>query len=216
MATETIENGFTDTTTMQDALEDAAAEKLAEEAVADSSTSDEEEESATLQGGLLPRMGEQTALDGEGFEKPVKTRRQLAEEMLEHFQGDVEKAQTAVGNARSKLSAAIVLRDDAEENLRQAIRAEKEEAETEEAATDAAVVYVLFPGDDETYATPVGQFTRYGELVADYGTAAGIEVTMGDYVVIGPDGKERDLGAGIARADWGNELEVRRVKESAA
>lgn len=24
------------------------------------------------QGGLLPRMGEQTALDGEGFEKPVK------------------------------------------------------------------------------------------------------------------------------------------------
>src|SRR5690606_75041 len=63
----------------------------------------------------------QAEFEGQGFEKPQKTRRELAEEFLEHFQADVEKAQTALGNARRKLREAIVLRDDAEENLRRAI-----------------------------------------------------------------------------------------------
>lgn len=64
---------------------------------------------------------EETYQQTEAFPKPPKTRRELAEEFLEHFQADVEKAETALGNARRKLREAIVLRDDAEENLRRAI-----------------------------------------------------------------------------------------------
>lgn len=88
------------TETITDAFEDAAAEKLLAEA--------------------------QTEMDGEGFEKPEKTRRQLAEEFLEHFQADVEKAETAVYNARRKHREAVEIRDDAEENLRRAISEENE------------------------------------------------------------------------------------------
>ena len=105
------------TETVQDAFEEAAAEQLLSEA--------------------------QTELDGEGFEKPVKTRRQLAEEFLEHFQADVEKAETALFNARRKLREAQEIRDDAEENLRRAIREEN----SEEEAT----------ADDEEDASDLGQ-----------------------------------------------------------
>ena len=47
-----------------------------------------------------------------------KTKLEFAEEFLEHFQTDVEKADQSVVNARAKLAAAQLLRDDAEENLR--------------------------------------------------------------------------------------------------
>ncbi len=71
-----------------------------------------------------------------------------------------------------------------------------------------SVVVAIYPGDNPV-ATPVGQFTRYGELVADYGAAAGIPVTMGEYEVIGEvDGQARDLGAEIAREDYGKRLVV--------
>lgn len=47
-----------------------------------------------------------------------KTKIELAEEFLEHFQSDVESAEKSLLNARVKLGAAQLLRDDAEENLR--------------------------------------------------------------------------------------------------
>ena len=80
-------------------------------------------------------------------------------------------------------------------------------------ATAKPCVVAVYPAsnsfDEEPVATPVGQFTRYGELVADYGAAAGIEVTMGDFTVIGEnDGRVRDLGAAIAREDYGKRLLV--------
>jgi hypothetical protein len=53
-----------------------------------------------------------------------KTQRELANEFLEHFQADVEAAEKSVYNARVKLRSAIILRDDAEENLRRAIAQE--------------------------------------------------------------------------------------------
>jgi hypothetical protein len=134
---------MSETTAVLDAMEDAAAEKLAGEASDEGAESepgaDVENEPGEERpmGGLLPRIGEQAELDGEGFEKPVKTRRQLAEEFLEHFQADVEKAETAVFNARRKLREAQVLRDDAEENLRRAIQAENEGADDAEPAEQA-------------------------------------------------------------------------------
>ena len=70
----------------------------------------------------------------EAFPPPLKTRRELAEEFLEHFQADVEAAEKSLVNARVKLRNAIVLRDDAEENLRRAINAADDEVEGE--ATD--------------------------------------------------------------------------------
>ena len=60
----------------------------------------------------------------EAFPAPPKTRRELAEEFVEHFQADVESAQKSLGNAQARLTAAERLRDDAEENLRRAIAAE--------------------------------------------------------------------------------------------
>lgn len=79
-----------------------------------------------------------------------------------------------------------------------------------------ACVVAVYPAsnsfDEEPAATPVGQFTRYGELVADYGTACGVDVTMGEWQVVGEDdGKARDLGAPIAKADHGKRLLVQRV-----
>lgn len=47
-----------------------------------------------------------------------KTPLEIADEFLEHFQGDVESAEKSLINARIKLTAARILRDDAEENLR--------------------------------------------------------------------------------------------------
>jgi hypothetical protein len=236
MATVTTDQETTtdQTTTIQDAFAADAAEKLADEAVADSLTSDEEEDSATEdsglneQGGLLPRLGEQAAFDGEGFEKPAKTQRQLAEEFLEHFQGDVEKAQTAVGNARAKLSAAIILRDDAEENLRRAIRDEKAAA-GDEAADEAEVVqddpsvdaeraadsgprptvFVRYPDADDDVETELGQYTTYGELIADYLTAAGLDAdTSAFFVLDAEDGDICPSTAQIAPGAYGRRYAV--------
>lgn len=219
MTTETMEQEAETTDAMQDAFEDAAAEKLTNEPVADSAPSDEGEESATPedsgpseQGGLLPRMGDQAAFEGEGFEKPAKTRRQLADEFLEHFQSDVEKAETAVFNARRKLREAQVLRDDAEENLRRAIEAEKEEAgadegddetaavevdpitgevasdvveKTEPAADAPPLINVFWPDSSFPQETEVGQYTTYGELIADYLTASELDDDPAGYIVVG-------------------------------
>lgn len=127
-----------ETTTVQDAFEEAAAEKLAEEAQTGEQTEEVTDSGLEAQGGILPSLGEQTEMEGAGFEKPAKTSRQLAEEFLEHFQADVEKAETALGNARRKLREAQDLRDDAEENLRREIRRENDAAGIA-AAEDAAV-----------------------------------------------------------------------------
>lgn len=42
----------------------------------------------------------------EAFPAPPKTRRELAEEFVEHFQADVESAQKSLGNAQARLTAA--------------------------------------------------------------------------------------------------------------
>ena len=79
------------------------------------------------------------------------------------------------------------------------------------------VVVVLYPGDDEPHVTEVGPFTMYGELVFDYGAAAGLDVVMGDYVVRGEDdGRERDPEASIAADDHGHRLLVQLKAEEPA
>lgn len=74
----------------------------------------------------IPETGDQVTIaeqteqttQAEMFPQPPKTRLQIAEEFVEHFQGDVESAEKSLVNARIKLKAARELRDDAEENLR--------------------------------------------------------------------------------------------------
>lgn len=217
-----------------------------------------------------------------------KTARELAEEFLQHFQDDVEKAEKALVSAESRLCAARLLRDDAEENLRRVIAGDGnpylraaadlglvdpetgEVRDPEDGMTDAEAdaaltaavfadvadpdacpdchgegrlpdktggghhtcnachgsgfadhfVVVSYPNPDEgdlPARTEVGQFTRYGELVADYSAAAGIPVTMGEYEVVGEeDGRARDLGAVIEREDYGKRLLVRALAKEAA
>lgn len=116
------------------------------------------------------------------------------------------------GETLCPLGVEEVDQDDGEAENESTDETSSEGAESAKAARGAGVVIVLYPGDDEPHVTQVGQFTRYGELVADYGTAAGIEVTMGEYVVHGEDdGQDRDLGAGISADDYGKRLLVAEV-----
>jgi hypothetical protein len=156
----------------------------------------------------------------EAFPKPPKTRRQLAEEFLEHFQADVEKAETALGNARRKLREAIVLRDDAEENLRRALRepddaadggetsestmqltAPAEDAEGDEIdpitgevqATAPPVVVAVYPGPnggEEPTPTEVGPYTTYAELAADFCTWSGFAGELRELAILSEDDRE--------------------------
>jgi hypothetical protein len=64
-----------------------------------------------------------------------KTQLEIADEFLVHFQADVEAAEKSHVNARAKLAAACILRDDAEENLRRE-RIEAGIASPEEIALD--------------------------------------------------------------------------------
>ena len=86
----------------------------------------------------------------EAFPPPLKTRRELAEEFLEHFQADVEAAEKSLVNARVKLHNAIVLRDDAEENLRRAINAADDEA-TDEAGDSTMQIGPAPQAEDAEY-----------------------------------------------------------------
>jgi hypothetical protein len=216
-----------------------------------------------------------------------KTPLEIADEFLEHFQGDVESAEKSLINARIRLTAARILRDDAEENLRReriaagvatveelasdmkrsaeeagiglsfAINGEEpivvteapavdqitgeaasiREAEPEPLSPEASAladamglsrpqadwadwVEVLYPGSDKPVVTEIGEKTRYGELVADYFTAAGLngkqgcKVTkIGDWSVLAEDeitttGGVRKLRDVIAGADYGKRLLV--------
>lgn len=226
-----------------------------------------------------------------------KTKLDLAEEFLEHFQSDVESAEKSLLNARVKLGAAQILRDDAEENLRRERIAEGI-ASPEEIALDmkriaeadgmgpsfqvngeepiviaeppacdpitgevdtrnvgkkcpdcqgdgrlpdktggghhrckkcegtgslqlphsepyVSVVIALYPGDDEPHVTKIGEKTRYGELVADYFTAAGLngKHDAKDWAVVAEDeltttGGARELRDVISGADYGKRLLV--------
>jgi hypothetical protein len=63
-----------------------------------------------------------------------KSKIDFAQEFAEHFQADVEAAEKALLRAQDRLTEATRLRDDAEENLRRAINAADDEADSE--ATD--------------------------------------------------------------------------------
>lgn len=79
-----------------------------------------------------------------------------------------------------------------------------------------AVVFALYPGDDEPHETPVGDRTRYSELVADYFTEAGLnaKVDADEWTVVArrelmqDGGGHRSLHDVIAPADYGQELLV--------
>lgn len=115
----------------------------------------------------------QTAMDGTGFETPVKSRVELAELWLEQAQEEVEAKAKALGNAKSKLRYAVGIRDAAEENLRQA-RAEKAGDGSDEPEDESEhVVIAVYPGDGANtgHPTTIGKHTQYSELICDYLTS---------------------------------------------
>lgn len=181
-----------------------------------------------------------------------KTPVEVAEVFLEHFQADVDSAEKSLVNAKGRLKEARILRDMAEGNLlkvREAAGADPlqemvDEANRGEYDTEGvkvtgsmgtlsretgeildAMVVALYPTDEDGAGnpTPVGEHTLYGELVADYLTAAGLEDPIDDYQVliagVGEDPaevQERDLGAVIAPADYGKRLLVVITERAAA
>ena len=163
----------------------------------------------------------------EEYNKAVKALSDLEDD--EKIAKRYEKAEASVAKARRLVQAIqqAVEREQADVGLplgcaptpplppRKPVEVDPITGEVESNASHCVVA--VYPGDDP-HATEVGQFTRYGELVADYGTYLGVEVAMGDYQVIGEDdGKARDLGAGIAAADYGHRLLiVERVGATAA
>lgn len=52
-------------------------------------------------------------------------------------------------------------------------------------------VFVHYPDADDDVETEVGQYTTYGELIADYLTASGIDAEPGAYMVL--DAEDGDL-----------------------
>jgi hypothetical protein len=78
------------------------------------------------------------------------------------------------------------------------------------------IVWAFYPDDDEPHETQVGDRTRYGELVADYFTAAGLNVgySTDDWTVVArreltqDGGGHRDLRDIIGCDDYGQELLV--------
>jgi len=83
------------------------------------------------------------------------------------------------------------------------------------AEPNISVVVVLYPGSDEPVVTKIGDRTRYGELVADYFTAAGLngKHDAKDWAVVAEDeltttGGLRKLSDVIAGADYGKRLLV--------
>lgn len=80
---------------------------------------------------------------------------------------------------------------------------------------NAVVVIALHPGSDEPHVTKIGEHTRYGELVADYLTAAGLtgKHNAADWTVLAEDeltttGGLRKLRDVITAADYGKRLLV--------
>lgn len=77
-------------------------------------------------------------------------------------------------------------------------------------------VFVIYPGDDEPHVTKIGEHTRYGELVADYFTAAGLtgKHDAKDWTVVAEDeltttgGGYRSLRDVIEAGDYGKRLLV--------
>lgn len=78
-----------------------------------------------------------------------------------------------------------------------------------------AVVVALYPGDDEPHVTKVGDRTRYGEIAADYFTAAGLhDEHADDWSVVArreltqDGGGYRSLHDVVTPEDYGQELLV--------
>jgi len=79
------------------------------------------------------------------------------------------------------------------------------------AEPNVSVVVALYPGSDEPVVTKIGEHTRYGELVADYFSAAGLtdKHDVKDYRVVTEDERtDRGLAATIFHADYGKRLLV--------
>lgn len=85
------------------------------------------------------------------------------------------------------------------------------------------VVFVFYPGDDEPHVTEVGEKTRYGELVHDYFTAAGLngKHDAKDWTVVAKDeltttGGARKLRDIIGAGDYGKRLLVVAADQGSA
>ena len=86
------------------------------------------------------------------------------------------------------------------------------------------VVVVLYPGDDDPVVTVIGDRTRYGELVADYFTAAGLNgnhdakdwQVLAEHELTAPGGGRRKLRDVIAPADYGRRLLIAAADQGSA
>ena len=71
--------------------------------------------------------------------------------------------------------------------------------------------------DGSTIISDVGPYTRYGELIADYLTEAGLDEEIDAYLILADDGiTRRNPSARIIRHDYGRTMRVVRKAEAVA
>lgn len=71
------------------------------------------------------------------------------------------------------------------------VLAEKASVDPITGEVETPSVFVHYPDADDDVETEVGQYTTYGELIADYLTASGIDAEPGAYIVL--DAEDGDL-----------------------
>jgi hypothetical protein len=147
-----------------------------------------------------------------------KTKVDFATEFLEHFQADVESAEKSLVNAKAKLAAARLLRDDAEENLRRE-RVAAGIATAEEIALDMkrsaeeggyGLSFSVNGGEEVVLAEPPAVDPNTGEVEG----ATVVAVYPGDGVhdtPVGPRTQYAELIADYLAAGGTGELEDYRV-----
>ena len=91
-------------------------------------------------------------------------------------------------------------------------------------ASASPCVVAVYPGDDDPHVTVVGDRTQYGELVADYFTAAGLNgnhdakdwQVLAEHELTAPGGGRRKLRDVIAPADYGRRLLIAAADQASA
>lgn len=157
----------------------------------------------------------------EMFEKSEIDDAQL---VLAKLQGDWEKADKAVAAAedkrdyirflvgkqehvieRLKVNTTITFNAPAEAMAVDGETGEVVDDEPEETEPEP-FVYAFRPGSGKPVGTPVGERTRFGELVADYISETGGDQDLAEYRVTGDDGIPRPLNSIISPDDYGLEF----------
>lgn len=149
--------------------------------------------------------------------------------VLAKLQGDWEKADKSVQSAEEKrdyirflvgkqervierlrVSTTIEIRElepivGVNEETGEVVGGEQEEAEA------VREVLVRRPGWSAVTVTPVGERTRFGELVADYINESGGDQDLTEFRVTGDDGLPRPLNTLISLDDYGREFYIEPV-----